>query len=108
MDVVVVAVNNGVVYASMNINGYTLNAFDAATGNLKWYTNYGGMSFVISKGLAFSNCYSNNIALSIWDANTGVLKTSYTVSGAVNYFEPVVYNGKVYIGIDNKLYCYSP
>ncbi|MDP1853859.1 MAG: PQQ-binding-like beta-propeller repeat protein [Candidatus Omnitrophota bacterium] len=102
IDVNMVAVADGIVYANVNNGGRGLQAFDANTGAIKWSTpSYAGIG--ISNGLAFvSGSY-----FTVLDAKTGALKWNYTYFSTFGFGEPFIYNGNVYVCENSSLYCFG-
>jgi len=104
IDVGMVGVANGIVYANVNNGGWHLQAFDANTGVFKWYAsnyNYGDAS--ISNGLLFAGSGS----LDVLDAKTGVVKWSYNNFSGFGLIGPFIYNGNVYVCENSNLYCFG-
>jgi outer membrane protein assembly factor BamB len=100
IDVQMLGVANGIVYAEVNGGGWGLVAFDANTGVFKWNgLNYVDLS--ISNGLVFGGSGS----LDVLDAKTGVLKWSYNDSSTYSVIGPFIYNGNVYFCENGNLYC---
>jgi len=109
IDVRVVGVVNGIVYANVNSGGWHLQAFDANTGVFKWFSsnyNTSNSDLGISNGLVFaSSATLEATALNVYDAATGVLKWGYSNFGGYMPRGPFICNGKVYVCSNNNLYC---
>jgi outer membrane protein assembly factor BamB len=95
---------NGLVYMG-SYNGMVY-AFDANNGTLKWSNNIAPgqqlSSPSVSKGILYINTESELYAL---DATAGNLKWQYSL---YLYYDPVIYNGKVYVTGKGKVYCFAP
>lgn len=97
IDVEMLGVADGIVYAGVNNGGWGFQAFDANTGALKWSTLSCG-DIGISNGLVFTGSAS----LDVRDAKTGDLKWSYNIPV---WAGPFVYNGNVYVCENSNLHC---
>ncbi len=109
IDVRVVGVANGVVYANINSGGWHLQSFDANTGVHKLTLNSNTLysDSGISNGLVFTGSEDGNTgsALNAYDSSAGTLKWNYNSLGGYMPLGPFIYNGKVYISAGSNLYC---
>jgi outer membrane protein assembly factor BamB len=105
------AVANGIVYVGgaspyVGTNNANLEAFDAATGGVKWTqpaTSAGSLNaLTVASGMVYAS--ANNGALFAFDAASGQSKWSYKTGGTI-LVAPAVANGVVYVGShDDCLY----
>lgn len=99
------SIDDKIIYISMQaLNGTSICAVDSYDGNVIWKKDYKDLKLsdiIVTNKMAY---VSGDDGIYCFDKETGEVKWKY--EGEIgNYTAPLIYEGKIYFGVDNCFYC---
>ena len=99
------SIDNKIIYASMQTpNGTSICAVDSYDGKVIWEKDYKDLKLsdiIVTNKMAY---VSGDDGVYCFDKGTGEVKWKYG-GGIGNYTAPLIYDDRIYFGVDNCFYC---